>query len=259
MTDSLVYSGEILRYLGSCKPYPDSEAPSARAMKVRNIERWSRNIALLILATLIVLAILHWRNPLPPLLLGGARLIGLLGILAWGVNVLTWPVAGLLRYKSWNSDITDYDVRSERYMQTMAQPLLKCEPEQLKYVDARLSERFDGINGRMSIIFGENIFKAGAAVAIYGVMENLSKLPEQAHKLGFSISPTFLIWVAIYLVLFFMVAPMFLKNFASRYPFQRRIIKVAMDLQELHKSDAKARFKAPGVERSSEEEAVMGG
>jgi hypothetical protein len=258
MTDSLVYSGEILRYLGSCKPYPESEAPSARARKVRNIERWSRNIALLILATLIVLAVLHWRSPLPPLLLVSARLLGLLGILAWAVNVLAWPVAGLLRYKSWSSDITDYDVKSENYIQTIAQPLLKCEPEQLRYVDARLSERFDGINGRMSIVFGENIFKVGAAAVIYGAMENLSKLPEQANKLGFSISPTFLICAAIYLVFFFLVAPMFLKNFASRYPFQRRIIKVAMDLQELHKSDAKAKFKAPNVEQGHEEEALMG-
>lgn len=259
MTDSLIYSGEILRYLGSCKPYPDSEAPSVRARKIRNIERLSRNMALLILATLVALAVFHWLSPLPPLVIVGATLLGWLGIIVWAINVLTWPVAGLLRYKSWNSDITDFDVRSESYIQAMAQPLLKCEPEQLGYVDARLSERFDGINGRMSIIFGENIFKVGAAAVIYGAMDNLSKLPEQAHKLGFSISPTLLTWIAIYLVFFFLVTPMFLKNFASRYPFQRRIIKVAMDLQELHKSDAKAKFKAPGVGQNQEEEAVLGG
>jgi hypothetical protein len=240
-----VYSSEILQYLGSCKPYSESNAPSEHAKKVRVIEQWSGRTALMILAALAALVVADWLHPLPSWLRSTAAPLGLLGLFAWAVNLLTFPVMGLARFKLWNKDITDYDVRLEAYIQTLAGPLLSCDPEQLKYVDARLSERADGINGRMSTIFGESALKAGILALILGVLDNLGKLPEQIQKIGLSLHPTTLISIAAYLVLFFAITPICLKIFAARYPFQRRIIKVALDLQELRKSEAKAKFKAP--------------
>ena len=256
-----LYSSEILRYLGSCKPYPESDAPSAHAKRVRAVEQWSGRAALTVLGVLGALAIAHWLEPLPPWLLSVARLLGLLGLLTWAVNLLALPVMGLARFKSWNADITDYDVRSETYIQRLAEPLLRCAPEQLKYVDARLSERFDGINGRISIVFGEGVLKAGVLALIFAALDTLGKLPEQVQKLGLSLSPTLLISIAIYLVLFSIVTPISVKMFASRYPFQRRIIKVTLDLQELQRSEARATFKVPGLDQCLEQsrELMVGG
>lgn len=257
-TDEL-YCGEILRYLGSCKPYPDSEEAPTRAKRIRTVERWSRNVAVALLLMVFFLALANWHQPLIPWLSSLARLLGLLGVLSWAVNVLAAPLAGLFRFRSWSVDFANFDARSQQYMQVIAKPLVRCAPEQLKYVDQRLAERFDGINQRMSIVFGENIFKAGAVAILFGAMDNLGKLPEQIHKFGLTISTHLLIVLAVYLVLFFMAVPLCVKIFASRYPFQRRIIKVALDLQELRKGEGMGRFKAPGLDLDDENESGFDG
>lgn len=226
---------------------------------VRTVERWTRNIAVVLLLAVFFLALVNWHQPLIPWLSSLARLLGLLGVLSWAVNVLAGPVASLLRFRSWSADVANFDARSEEYMQAIAKRLVRCAPEQLKFVDQRLAERFDGINNRMSILYGENIFKVGAVAILFGAMDNLGKLPEQVHKFGLTVSPHFLIGLAVYLVLFFMVTPMSLKIFASRYPFQRRVIKVALDLQELRRGGGMDRFKPPGLDLEDEESGLDGG
>lgn len=254
-----LYSGDILRYLGSCKRYPDSEAVPTHVKMTRIFERWSGITALGILVLLAILAVVHHYHPLPSWILPCVEFLGLFGLLCMVINVFTWPIVKLGRCRSWNADATDYDARSEAHVRSIALPLVRCEPEQLKFVDSRLAERFDGINQRMSIVFGENVFKVGAVALIFGAMDNLGKLPEQVHKFGLTVSPYLLIGLAVYLVLFFMVTPMSLKIFASRYPFQRRIIKVALDLQELRKGEGMGRFKAPGLDLEGEESGLDGG
>lgn len=254
-----LYSEEILRYLGSCKRYHDSKTVPTHVKIIRAIERWSAITAFTILVLLAILAVTHHYHPLPSWILLCVQFLGLLGLLCFVINVLTWPIVKLARCRSWNADATDYDARSVAHVRSIAMPLVRCAPDQLKFVDSRLAERFDGINSRMSIVFGENVFKVGAAALIFGAMDNLDKLPEQIHKLGLTMSPHFLIGLAAYLLLFFMVTPMSLKVFASRYPFQRRIIKVALDLQELRKGEGMGRFKAPGLDLDDEDESGLGG
>lgn len=254
-----LYSEEIIRYLGSCKRYPDSESAQMHAKIVRVIERWSGIAAFTILVLLAILAVAHHYYPLPSWLLLYVQLLGLLGLLCMVINVLTWPVVKLARCRSWNADAADYDARSEAHVRSIAMPLVRCDPEQLKFVDSRLAERFDGINNRMSIVFGENVFKVGVVALIFSAMDNLGKLPEQIHKFGLTVSPTLLIGLAVYLVLFFMVTPVSLKVFASRYPFQRRVIKVALELQELQRSGGMSKFKPPGLDLDDEKSELDGG
>lgn len=243
----MLYIKEIVRYLGSCRPYVEVEEPSERRKKAEALERRLRNIAIGFGIPVPILALLHWTKLLPPVVALLAQLLGLACILFWAASASIFPISMLRRMKSWNDDLTEYDVEVEGYMMSLAQPLCACATEQLKYVDTRLTERYESISGRMSMVFGEGIVKAGVLAVLLNAIDRLGKIPDQVTKIGFQVRPGFLITLGIYFFLFFIVVPFCLKLFASRYPFQRRIVKIALDLKEIEKLGDDAKFHPPSV------------
>ncbi|HTV86965.1 MAG TPA: hypothetical protein VME63_16315 [Dyella sp.] len=243
----MLYIKEIVRYLGSCRPYVEVEEPSERRKKAEALERRLRNVAIGFGIPVPILALLHWAKLLPPAVALLAQLLGLACILFWAASALIFPVSMLRRVKSWNDDLTDYDVEVEGYMMSLAKPLCACTTEQLKYIDARLAERYESISGRMSMVFGEGVVKAGVLAVLLDAIDKLGKIPDQVNKIGFQVRPGFLITLGVYFFLFFIVVPFCLKLFASRYPFQRRIVKIALDLKAIGNIEDDGNFHPPSI------------
>jgi hypothetical protein len=233
----MIQSEEIIRYLGNCKPYPQSEEGMENDKKIDSKEKKLRKIGLTLFVPAVFLELLlkYYHYPLSVSLL--VQLLAMISVFVLTASVLVWPAYLLRGLKSWNANITEYEVRVETYMKSLTDPLMGYTSEELRYVDARLSERYEDLNVRLAILFGGGILKTGLLALVLASFEWLGKILDQANKIGFAFKLWPVVVIGLFVFLFSVVVPVSVKIMALRYPFQRRVIRVALELKEIIKAD----------------------
>lgn len=224
-------SEEIMGYLGGCKPYPESEEAKESDKKTDAKEKRIRIIGIILFVPAVFLIFLVKQRSFPWWFSSSVDAFTLISVLVLVTSVLVWPATLLNDLKRPN--VTKYEVKVETYMKSLAGPLMTCTSKQLKYVDDRLAERYEDLHTRLAIVFGGSIVKTSVLALVLAFFGQLGKILDQAHKMGFVFRPWLLVGVGVLGFFFFVVVPFSIKIAALRYPFQRRLIKVALDLKEL--------------------------